>query len=513
MGRLWWFGDGEFHLKSATLTFYVVCHHLNLSHLPQNFPLGVSVFLNSGKGADASNAKCFGQARLYTCHLSPPPPSRLNGSLLLSTQASFFSHPQYSLTMLPAERLPPELWLIIFELARGTNIGPQQHCNYLTFPLINLHIRRPSEHRFMIHPWPRNFRLICRYFNTLLQPLSSFFMKDAETSIPTAARALYILPQQNPQACLQRLLADPSIPNRIVLLNLPGYEGSRSPPTYFDLLCDNANSLPALRTLTLALRNPHVATPPISRFWGRLDNAFPLLTTLVLRGGFQTTYPDAAVVFENLEILDWDFADLHASLYFPLLRHVSFGHLYYFELKYLASWPQLESLIIRDINGCGQIEWSLFPELRLLGLPARRIDAFPPLPPNHPLQHLYVFVGTRPRDDHNPHLFSYEVRLTWLKETLERLPTITRITLWFDKRRPNQLDWISGYFHEEDLELLGFTERDFPNPNREHGHHVVFQRVRIKPETIMGAELVLRRSGFRAGWNKFVQSASRRLHL
>jgi hypothetical protein len=416
--------------------------------------------------------------------------------------------------MLPAERLPPELWLIIFELARGTNIGPQQHCNYLTFPLINLHLRRPLEHRFMIHPWPRNFRLICRYFNTLLhKPLSSFFMKDAETSIPTDARALYILSQQTPQACLQRLLAEPSTSNRVVLLNLPGHEGIRSPQTYFDLLCDNSDSLPALRTLTLALRNQDVAAPLVSRFWGRLNNAFPLLTTLVLRGGFPTTYPDAAVVFENLENLDWDFADPHVSLYFPLLRHVSFGCLSYFALKYLASLPQLESLIIRNISRGEKFEWSLFPELRLLGLPAQRIDAFPPLPLNHPLQHLYVFVGTRPRDDHNPHLFSYEVGLTWIKETLERLPTITRISLWFDKRPPNQFDWISGYFREDDLELLGFTERDFPNPNRENGRHVVFQREKTKPETIMGAEQVLRRSGFRAGWNKFVQSTSRRLHL
>jgi len=416
--------------------------------------------------------------------------------------------------MLPAARLPPELWLIIFELARGTNIGPQQHCNYLTFPFINLHLRRPSEHRFMIHSWPRNFRLICRYFNTLLKPLSSFFMKDADTSIPTAARALYILPQQNPQPCLQRLLADPSISNRIVLLNLPGQEGfSRSPPADFDFLYDNAPSLPAVRTLALCVWVAGVTTPPISGFWGRLNKAFPLLTTLVLRGGLATTYPDAAVVFENLEILDWDFADPHASLYFPLLRHASFGRLSYFEHKYLASWPQLESLIIRDINGWEQIEWSLFPELRLLGLPAQRIDTVPPLPPDHPLQHLYVFIGTRPRDDHNQHLFSYEVRLTWLKETLQRLPTITRISMWFDKRPPNQLDWISGYFHEEDLELLGFTERDFPNPNRENGSHVVFQRLKIEPEAIMSAEHVVRSGGFRTGWNKFVQSASRRFHL
>jgi hypothetical protein len=254
----------------------------------------------------------------------------------------------------------------------------------------------------------------------------------------------------------------------------------------------------------------------VPRFWYRLNKAFPLLTTFVLLGGLVTTYPDPEVVFENLEVVDWGYADYHQSLQFPAIRHASFSVVSHHELEYLIKWPHLQSLLIRGIDEGARFEWSSFPNLKLIGLPAQRVVTFPPPPPGHPLRHLYISIGTRPRDDHNQQLFAYERGLGWLKDVLERMPNITRLSLWFDKPGCNRVHWISAYFRTEDLEVLGWTQWYPACRSSGSGHHDIYERVKVEPrkeEQVAGEELVPKQSGFRVGWDKFVRSASRRLHL
>jgi hypothetical protein len=175
----------------------------------------------------------------------------------------------------------------------------------------------------------------------------------------------------------------------------------------------------------------------------------------------------------------------------------------------------LESLILQSLQGGESLDWALFPHLRLLGLHAQRIDAFPPLPRDHPLQHLYIFTGISPRDYHNR--LDYDLQLKWLKKTIYQMPTVTRISVWFDKRAPDLCRWIPGDFREDDLELLGFEDVTPPNQNPQDGSHRVLRRLTLDPETqprfVTTQDPAPRRIGFRTAWSMFMRFISRRLHL
>jgi hypothetical protein len=142
--------------------------------------------------------------------------------------------------------------------------------------------------------------------------------------------------------------------------------------------------LPKLRSLTLHLLYSHEETP----FWGRLNDAFPLLNCLVLTGEIRAT-AEEAVVFENLEILDIECQFPFAGVHFPVLRHASIKS---YNAAWAVRWHGLESLLLPSIVRGSQVDWPQLPNLRLLGIPTSHISLILHCPRDHPLSKLCIFL-------------------------------------------------------------------------------------------------------------------------
>ncbi|KIM22248.1 hypothetical protein M408DRAFT_12145 [Serendipita vermifera MAFF 305830] len=316
----------------------------------------------------------------------------------------------------------------------------------------------PPNHPLHHFPWVRRLRLVCRLFDAILQNALFFMDKDVNLlPIPAVAREIYFHPCQDAPVSLQRLLKEPVRCNQVVTLDIPRSH-DRWNLLLFGLFCKNAYLFPKLQSLTLSTADQAHARPDI---WSRLYEAFPHLKCLY--------YEEE---FEELEVVDFEYPVIGFAFHFPAVRHVAFGHLTPWNTPDFEAIAQLESLLLRSVNFRAPLDLNALPSLRFLGVPARQLNAFGPLPPNHPLRHLYVYVGTVPRNDHTGHPNRDFDQSEWIKQTMRHFPSITRLTLLFSSGENWLVDWIDGYFKEEDRELLGLEIQ-----SSSHGYQRVNRRV------------------------------------
>lgn len=227
-----------------------------------------------------------------------------------------------------------------------------------------------------------------------------------------------------------------------------------------------------------------------------------------------------SVRFEELEVVDFEYPVIGFAFHFPAVRHVAFGHLTPWNTPDFEAIAQLESLLLRSVNFRAPLDLNALPSLRFLGVPARQLNAFGPLPPNHPLRHLYVYVGTVPRNDHTGHPNRDFDQSEWIKQTMRHFPSITRLTLLFSSGENWLVDWIDGYFKEEDRELLGLeiqsSSHGYQRVNRRvvYRHDLTIAKPAVKePEPQTQEKVVKQQKGWQARWSRFYQSRLRKLHL
>lgn len=372
--------------------------------------------------------------------------------------------------MPPTAILPPEIWCIIYDWAIRSSIDIHEHCTSINFPEVILHLRSPSNHPSVSRAWLRELRLVCRASKAVLD-------SSPLLTIPMSEKAVYINPSSDVQLQFVLLLSDPLKSRRVILLDLPGSESSNSSaPILFDILCDNARSLPALRSLTMDFTRHNGREPVTPRFWGRLTEAFPDLECLVARGGSNTTGEGSIVTLKKLKVVDMDLLDADHQVRFPALRHSAFGSMNYSKAANFTGFQYLESLLLRNITDPEQFDWGFVPNLRLLGLPSGKVISLPPLPQRHPLNHLYVYVDTVPRT-HNYGRRRRQEEWMWLKRTVERLPTISRITMAFGPTKSKTTDSIWGDFDDDEMHRLGFAAEYVFSGRTDAARHIIIERV------------------------------------
>jgi len=360
--------------------------------------------------------------------------------------------------MQSTQSLPLELWITIFDFAIGSSTGPSESCSYRNFPIVLDHLRgwrRPWQPQVL-----RSLRLVCRTFHNLLESPSYYSMEAADEHIPPRTKALTLGSYQNTNKWLRKLDREPSIYCRIihlflVLLDKP--DPSHGGETTFDCLCASGHGLPALRSLSIKFYSEKSRGTPKPRFWARINDAFPLLTSLVLRGKVGRSVQEGAAVFENLIVLG--ITVLHpdvALVTFPALVHVAIDNTYARSLLEFGNWNHLESLFLRHLPyDCARFKWEWFPNLRLLGIPDTRLASTPLLPSHHPLQSLYVYSGADPLAGGRHKQGEKDV--WWLHGTLLRLPGIINITITFEKSMKNWSSTLLGDFDRRKLKQMGFT--------------------------------------------------------
>jgi hypothetical protein len=282
--------------------------------------------------------------------------------------------------MSSAPTLPPELWTMIIELVLEDNVDPQTICDYSNFLQLRQHLRSPKTHPPIFNSW-NNIRLISQAFKVLAGPSPYLFMKKDDIIVPRSARAVYITSGPN---SLSRLLDVRCSTHQIVALDTANGFIRNSNDERSSAFLRYAAVLPNLRSLTLHLLSD---SNEIS-FWGRLNEAFPSLTCLVLTGRIRAA-AEEDVVFEKLEILDIDCQLPPFGVQFPALRHAS---LKFYEADQVAGWYDLESLLVRNMETDASFDWLDLPNLRLLGLPTSHLWLITRCPPDHPFSTLCIFV-------------------------------------------------------------------------------------------------------------------------
>jgi hypothetical protein len=416
--------------------------------------------------------------------------------------------------MSSVQTLPPELWLIIFDFVVAASIGLLQHSNHITFPEALDQFRHPWTYPPTGIPSLSSVRLVCRAFNDLVAPTPYLFLKSKDTPISNGTRAVFISSRKDAQVLLEHLLVEPSKSQRIVMLDMAVYNSNPYLPVLFDSLCENAHSLPNLESLTLTLPVYDARARPLPKFWSRLNNSFPHLVCLVLLGRLKLVSEPEPVIFERLKIIDFDNALVEWALQFPMLRHAGFTTDY--SASRFTRWGFLESLLIRGVEDyTSRFDfWDLVPRLVLLGVPSKSAGAFAGvLPSQHPLQHLYIYVGTVPRNDHDRDPEREDKELAWLKAVLKKLPTVKRLTLAYPPVSNYRSSSIWGDFDEEELALMGFI-RDHSHMQGSHkDRRMVLRRLDINPRIDPPIGATSRHNGARAGWDRFSGFVSRKFHF
>jgi hypothetical protein len=279
--------------------------------------------------------------------------------------------------------LPPELWTMIVELALEDSVNPQTICDHSNFLQLRhhlSHLRSPKTRPPIYNSWS-NIRLVSQAFKVFAGPSPYFVMKKDDIVIPRSARAVYITSGPN---SLSRLLDVRCNTHQIVALDTANGFLRNSTDERSSAFLRYAAIFPNLRSLTLHLLSD---SNEIS-FWGRLNEAFPSLTCLVLTGRLRAA-AEEAVIFEKLEILDIDCQLPSTGVHFPALRHASIK---FYEMVRVTRWHGLESLLVRNMETDASLDWTQFPKLRFLGLPTSHLWVITRCPRDHPFSELCIFV-------------------------------------------------------------------------------------------------------------------------
>jgi len=319
---------------------------------------------------------------------------------------------------------------MIFNLVMEASVNPADQCTHRNFPQFQYYLRATDKCPSVFSSY-RNLRLVCRTFRDLLESPPWLCMAEEHIlwvkQIHPSIRAVYVPVWANSVCSFQRIIADRT-PSRIVSLDIPCDITSRSDRALsLDLLCRKSHKLTGIRYL--ALQPVHRNNGLDIKSWAKLNASFPDLSCLKLSSyvssrGLPTSVlseDQSPVVFKNLQVLNVGDMDLHPKLRFPILRHVALYCLSRETITILAHSRGLESLLIRS-SPVHEIDISPLPNLRLLGIPARR-DYFPfSVIPTYQLDHICLHLQSA---GDGTHLFK------WITLILSRQKYISRLTIDF----------------------------------------------------------------------------------
>jgi hypothetical protein len=347
-----------------------------------------------------------------------------------------------STKQLAAGQLPPEIWMIIIDMAVESSIIPDEICTYSNLSRLNLYLRIPYKGLPIDQSWA-NLRLVCGLFKALAGPAPRLYM--GRKGVLETARDVRISHPLDVAPCVQQLVKRG--PNkRVVALTIPSGGRRDLRDGVAQSILQYGRSLPNLRILTIALRDVDW-----SKAWGNINEAAPSLTSLVVSGeieaSFAVSFVVEKVVFHHLKMLELHSLLPFVGVEFPALRHVSLDRCSRDDMKVITRWPHLESLLLRTMDRKTGFDWRSFPNLRLLGLPPTHLWIVSRCPYDHPLSHLSLYV--RRINSISP------AQLVEL--VMERRPSPTKITLNLETiwEQDHYLDIIAHGCASAGLQLVG----------------------------------------------------------
>jgi hypothetical protein len=320
--------------------------------------------------------------------------------------------------------LPTELWLIIFDLVIQDGIIQVDQCDHTKFPYIQYILSAVHLHYRSYDSYWR-LRLVCRRFRAILgDPPSQILSPSSTFPLSTTIRAAILDLDAWPGTDFQLHSAERLSCRRLVYLDVTcGLVPSSDRPNLSDFLRKSAGrAFHNIQRLTLRIWNNRRSAWYEESFWVRLQDAFPLLVTLVITqenpgSGNIILEPAARVaLFEWLEILHLGRAIKYAGCRFFRLRHASMWRCSRDELKILTNSSHLESLLIR-LPYTGQLDVYLCSRLKLLGIPDALCHQVALPQDKHPLEHLWIVIDN---------LMGY---YRSIMELLKKAPRISRVTI------------------------------------------------------------------------------------
>jgi hypothetical protein len=330
-------------------------------------------------------------------------------------------------------QLPTELWLLIFDIVIEEGIIRVDQCDHTKFPYIQFIL----SNRHHAHDSYYRLRLVCRSFKAILGDRPSCkWPPSSRLPLSSGIRALILHLGAWPGTDLQLLPTEAQSFRRVVYLDVT-FGRSQSPghPNVFDFFRACAGrAFHNVRRLALRILNS-LSTPDAKKsLWVPLQDAFPLLVTLVITGGH--TYSrglmpgatDTVASLEWLEILylGCEIRDLGCS--FPRLRQASIWNCSQYELETLTASPNLESLFIRSFHSC-VVDMNRCLQLKLLGIYAEACDYVNPPASNHHLEYLWIFIYRQTKN--------YQA----IEVLLSCLPRILRVTIDLSSVARGQARW------------------------------------------------------------------------
>jgi hypothetical protein len=319
--------------------------------------------------------------------------------------------------------LPPELWIMIFDMVIIGGIVRLDQCDHSTF-LYNHVFLSPGQERYRFYRSYCRLRLVCRSFNALLGTRAHYDLYSSAFPFPMSIRALCITPIGGSlKPAFQQLLADTNICGRLVCLevsfNLPVNSGQ---PNLSDILnAGEGGAFPNVQYLAIWIIS-HFYERLELQFWTRLRRGFAQLVTLSLQDSYGHLVldggADETVTFDRLEILCFSSAITCSGCYFPRLRHAAVNTLWNpLALEIFRHSSRLESLLIRSRFVTSRVDVRSFSRLHVLSLPEDLLQEVAPLDCDHPFEHLWLYLADISR---NPSL---------IEEVVKRIPRILRITM------------------------------------------------------------------------------------
>jgi hypothetical protein len=197
-----------------------------------------------------------------------------------------------------------------------------------------------------------------------------------------------------------------------------------------------------------------------------------------------------------------------SNVYFPALRHAAFGIVSVHSVAQFKGWRLLESLLIRR-RYVGAINWQLVPHLRLVAIPSNEAHSI--FLQHHNLEHLYLLMVPIPRARYESSPWQKEADQSWTRRMVQRLPSLTRITLTYPPIS-DQSDFVWGDIDVEELLHLGFSRKCSSSGCRRGESRVVFSSKiehDIEPPSEAQLEAPLQSNGFWAGWKRCFRITSR----
>jgi len=346
-----------------------------------------------------------------------------------------------------------------------------------------------------------NLRLVSRTFNNMvISSPDSILIKNRDSVIAPRTRSMCISNRGDALAGFRQLLAQPGAASRISTLVMPlSFSGKGQDPVEFNLLCNSSPSLPSIRRLTLGFPSS-AGSWSVASLWSRINNAFPLLTCLVLGTGLHSSSEATNVTFKKLEILDADSMRNAFSLRFPLLRHAVINIVTNRELESLEHSKHLESMLIHYIHGISRgIDWRGFEQLRLLGVPLLGMDRIGSFTPNHPLELLYVYM-----DSQKHHRSDDIVRM--VQKTTICLPTVKQIYVDINNLSQPQRLLLERELQGTKLASMGLHTRSLCAWR----YQLVIERIPKEDQVDSEMEMVTRSGVLRSTWSRLTRSGSRR---